>query len=290
MYFTCPAEVQFTGVEMKKAALSILEQRAAAAGLTNVRCHAGMIETFSEPFDVGMALHCCGNATDYAMLKCVQQRAAVLACPCCVGKLVFSMAGGSSFSPHVKQWHGLLQRQQAHSPSGEHAGEQQQQQQDSQGYMGNHQSDQNGQHSGHQQLQTPVLMSTEASAGSVPEVRHPRSDALLRCLPDPQRAFKLIASQADTAVHKSAAAGDGEGEGGEDGRSQVLQPQQDVLVTAAAACKVHVELDRREAAREAGYACALFKLFQYQHQAKTDFLVGVPREMACWAFLHPLLD
>jgi hypothetical protein len=116
-------------------------------------------------------------------------------------------------------------------------------------------------------------------------MRHPRSDALLRCLPDPHRTFKLLASQADTSVHKTAAAGD---EGEEEGDEGKLR--QDILSSAAVACKVHVELDRREAAREAGYACALFKLYQHQLQAKTDFLVGVPRERGCWAHIHPSLD
>ena len=41
---------------MKPAALAILRQRAAAAGLSNVCTFVGMIENFEEPFDVGLAL------------------------------------------------------------------------------------------------------------------------------------------------------------------------------------------------------------------------------------------
>lgn len=77
--------VTFTGVEMKPAAVRILERRAAAAGLTNVRTFLGMIEAFTQPFDVALALHACGNATDHALARAQQLRAAFLVSPCCVG-------------------------------------------------------------------------------------------------------------------------------------------------------------------------------------------------------------
>lgn len=56
-----------------------------------------MAEAYREPFDIALGLHACGNATDYAMLAASQHRAAYVMCPCCVGKLKFSLAGGSSF-------------------------------------------------------------------------------------------------------------------------------------------------------------------------------------------------
>lgn len=58
---------RFTGVDMKPAALQLLQQRAAAAGLANVSVFAGMIEQYREPFDVALALHACGNATDHVL-------------------------------------------------------------------------------------------------------------------------------------------------------------------------------------------------------------------------------
>ncbi|KAG2433519.1 hypothetical protein HYH02_012637 [Chlamydomonas schloesseri] len=89
----------FTGVEMKPAAVALLQERARAAGLTNVSAVRGMIESFTEqPFDVALALHACGNATDAALLLAAARRAAYVVSPCCVGKLKFSLAGGSSFS------------------------------------------------------------------------------------------------------------------------------------------------------------------------------------------------
>ena len=41
---------------MKPTALTIMQQRATAAGLVNVRCHVSMIEDFREPFDIALAL------------------------------------------------------------------------------------------------------------------------------------------------------------------------------------------------------------------------------------------
>ncbi|GIL51473.1 hypothetical protein Vafri_7454, partial [Volvox africanus] len=76
----------FTGVEMKPAAVTLLLERAQAAGLSNVAARRCMIEEFlEEPFDVALALHACGNATDAAMQLAVRRRAAYIVSPCCVG-------------------------------------------------------------------------------------------------------------------------------------------------------------------------------------------------------------
>jgi SAM-dependent methyltransferase len=60
-------QCRFTGVDMKPAALGLLMQRASAAGLSNVSVFTGMIEQYNEPFDVALALHACGNATDHVL-------------------------------------------------------------------------------------------------------------------------------------------------------------------------------------------------------------------------------
>ena len=70
---------------------------AAAAGAsppphpwTNVRIvHAGLQE-FDESFDVGIGIHACGWLSDVIQIKCIQQRAAYLLAPCCIGKLKVS--------------------------------------------------------------------------------------------------------------------------------------------------------------------------------------------------------
>jgi hypothetical protein len=38
-------------------------------------------------FDIALALHACGSATDWAMLKAQQRRAAFIVSPCCIGKV-----------------------------------------------------------------------------------------------------------------------------------------------------------------------------------------------------------
>jgi hypothetical protein len=70
---------------MKPAALALLQQRAEAAGLTNVSTFTGMIEQYSQPFELGLALHACGNATDRVLQLCCHHRAAFLVSPCCIG-------------------------------------------------------------------------------------------------------------------------------------------------------------------------------------------------------------
>lgn len=45
-----------------------------------------MVEELGDTFDICLALHACGNATDYALIKAVENRAAYIVSPCCVGE------------------------------------------------------------------------------------------------------------------------------------------------------------------------------------------------------------
>ena len=63
------------------------KERIAAAQLTNVKTFCGFIDEYHEHFDVGIALHACGEATDIVMEKCIEERAAYVLAPCCVGKI-----------------------------------------------------------------------------------------------------------------------------------------------------------------------------------------------------------
>ena len=83
-------DATFVLVDAKARSLEVAERRAAAAGLRNVRCVLGFIEDFDEDFDVGVALHACGGASDAAMDKCVEVNAAYVVAPCCVGKIAIS--------------------------------------------------------------------------------------------------------------------------------------------------------------------------------------------------------
>jgi hypothetical protein len=42
---------------------------------------------YKKPFDVGIAIHLCGEATDLAMKSCIANRASFVLVPCCVGKI-----------------------------------------------------------------------------------------------------------------------------------------------------------------------------------------------------------
>lgn len=83
-------EVQFVLVDMKKQSIQIGVERLAASQLQNVTIVQGLVQDYSERFDIGIALHACGEATDLSMEMCLQQRAAFVLCPCCVGKIKHS--------------------------------------------------------------------------------------------------------------------------------------------------------------------------------------------------------
>ena len=78
-------DVTFVLVDKKARSLAVAARRAASLGLTNVRCVDGLVGDFDEPFDVGIALHACGGATEDVLATCVDARAALVVAPCCVG-------------------------------------------------------------------------------------------------------------------------------------------------------------------------------------------------------------
>lgn len=94
----------FVAVEMKAKPVELLLDKARQAGLSNVSGRQAMIERFEGRFDVALALHACGNATDYAMEQAARVRAAYVVAPCCIGKLRYSLSGGTSFSNTRRDW------------------------------------------------------------------------------------------------------------------------------------------------------------------------------------------
>ena len=78
----------FILIDMKQKSLQIAEERCKRLGLKNVTFYHGKIEEYDGKFDVGMSLHACGVATDLAFLKCFEQSAVCISCPCCIGKVV----------------------------------------------------------------------------------------------------------------------------------------------------------------------------------------------------------
>ena len=58
------------------------------AKIPNLYTFSGPLQAFDLDFDVGVALHLCGESTDVALRKCaVAQVRALVFAPCCVGKL-----------------------------------------------------------------------------------------------------------------------------------------------------------------------------------------------------------
>ena len=73
--------------------LRIGDARAAAMGLDNFATLAADIGDFEAPreggkFDVGIALHACGSATDLALMACLRAGSSFVVSPCCVGVCV----------------------------------------------------------------------------------------------------------------------------------------------------------------------------------------------------------
>ncbi|OQR92230.1 glutathione S-transferase C-terminal domain-containing protein [Achlya hypogyna] len=96
----------FVLLDMKKPSLDIADERIARAGLTNVSVFCGRVEEYTAPFDVGIALHACGEvsffgfiqktqrqikATDMVLDKCLAASASYVLAPCCVGKIKHSI-------------------------------------------------------------------------------------------------------------------------------------------------------------------------------------------------------
>merc|ERR1712137_445356 len=76
-----------TIVDMNTRSLEIALARASSIGLSNVRTWAGGIAAFTESFDLGVALHACGEASDLSMDVCIARGACFIISPCCTGKL-----------------------------------------------------------------------------------------------------------------------------------------------------------------------------------------------------------
>eukprot|EP00994_Dinema_validum_P004742 NODE_280_length_2022_cov_68.468829_g192_i0.p1 GENE.NODE_280_length_2022_cov_68.468829_g192_i0~~NODE_280_length_2022_cov_68.468829_g192_i0.p1 ORF type:complete len:225 (-),score=38.69 NODE_280_length_2022_cov_68.468829_g192_i0:415-1089(-) len=74
-------------LDRKTVSLEIAKRRALEAGLTNVSCVLADIVDYSEPFEVGIALHPCGVAADAVLAQCRLAGAAFVVAPCCYGKL-----------------------------------------------------------------------------------------------------------------------------------------------------------------------------------------------------------
>ncbi|XP_042791705.1 glutathione S-transferase C-terminal domain-containing protein isoform X2 [Panthera leo] len=76
---------QVTLIENKELSLIRAKKRSDELGLSNIWFIQANMEYFTGMFNIGVALHACGVATDMVIEHCIKTRAAFVTCPCCYG-------------------------------------------------------------------------------------------------------------------------------------------------------------------------------------------------------------
>uniref|UniRef100_H2YWU1 Methyltransferase domain-containing protein n=1 Tax=Ciona savignyi TaxID=51511 RepID=H2YWU1_CIOSA len=74
-------------VENKEESLDRAYQRIQTLKLKNIMLYQCNLDQFSKDFDIGIALHACGVATDMVLQKCISNHASFVISPCCYGKI-----------------------------------------------------------------------------------------------------------------------------------------------------------------------------------------------------------
>jgi hypothetical protein len=250
----------FTAVDFKAKSIEILQQRAVAAGLNNVCGIVGKIEEYQGSFDVCLALHACGVATDFALQQAKRRRAAYVVCPCCVGNLKYA-PDVSVETIRTDLLTTTLDRVPLCSSSSSSSSR-------SGGCR-----DAQGQYcsvevtgailSGREVNQTSTTIDAAAS------ISHPRSKWLNQLLAGCPPGFS--ACEVYTALARAGDIAHGSAHSSTQGQSHTHE-------AIARACKSHLELDRNMHMEEAGYDTALMQLLLSELTGKGDLLVGVPRE------------
>ncbi|XP_078459177.1 glutathione S-transferase C-terminal domain-containing protein [Lampetra planeri] len=78
-------QCQVVLVENKEQSLERARSRCRGLGLSNVSLYQCNLDYYQGTFDIGVALHACGVATDMVLERCVRARAAFVVSPCCYG-------------------------------------------------------------------------------------------------------------------------------------------------------------------------------------------------------------
>ncbi|XP_069315193.1 glutathione S-transferase C-terminal domain-containing protein [Eulemur rufifrons] len=76
---------QVTLIENKELSLIRAKKRSDELGLNNIWFIQANMEYFTGMFNIGVALHACGVATDMVIEHCIKIRASFVTCPCCYG-------------------------------------------------------------------------------------------------------------------------------------------------------------------------------------------------------------
>ncbi|XP_072479283.1 glutathione S-transferase C-terminal domain-containing protein [Notamacropus eugenii] len=72
-------------IENKELSLVRAKKRSDDLGLSNIWFIQANLDYFTGKFNIGVALHACGVATDMVIEHCTKARAAFVTCPCCYG-------------------------------------------------------------------------------------------------------------------------------------------------------------------------------------------------------------
>ncbi|KAM6220713.1 glutathione S-transferase C-terminal domain-containing protein isoform 1-T1 [Rhynchocyon petersi] len=72
-------------IENKELSLVRAKKRSDELGLSNIWFIQANMEYFTGMFNIGVALHACGVATDMVIEHCIKMRASFVTCPCCYG-------------------------------------------------------------------------------------------------------------------------------------------------------------------------------------------------------------
>jgi len=78
-------DCHFIIVDKKDTPIKLGKIRIDDSGIKNIEVFRGYIQDFHEKFDLGIALHACGEATDFAQIRCIENNAPYILCPCDIG-------------------------------------------------------------------------------------------------------------------------------------------------------------------------------------------------------------
>nr|UYG55604.1 glutathione S-transferase 1 [Arma chinensis] len=82
-----PPTVQVVLLDAKEGSLTRAREKVAELGLNNVWLIQANLGYFTAQFQVGLALHACGVASDLMLHKCLEKGANIILCPCCYGSI-----------------------------------------------------------------------------------------------------------------------------------------------------------------------------------------------------------
>lgn len=88
--------VKFVLLDRKEPSVQIGRERIREANLQNVNIFIGDVSSYEGDFQLGIALHACGFASDLCLQSCISSGAAFVCAPCCIGKILLARHEGLS--------------------------------------------------------------------------------------------------------------------------------------------------------------------------------------------------